>query len=59
MTERELVPGGKDMPVTEGNKMDYVEQVVKWRVDRGVAEQMQSIITGFLEVKWWGITHRK
>lgn len=44
------MPDGKDMVVTEENKMEYVEQMVRWRVDRGVAEQMQSIVRGFHEV---------
>lgn len=50
MTERELVPGGKEIEVTEENKHEYVEQMVRWRVERGVAEQMESIVKGFNEV---------
>lgn len=50
MTERELVPGGKEMEVTEENKHEYVEQMVRWRVERGVAEQTESIVNGFNEV---------
>lgn len=50
VTERELIPGGKDIEVTEENKNEYVEQMVRWRVERGVAEQMESIVKGFNEV---------
>ena len=50
MTERELIPGGKEIEVTEENKHEYVEQMVRWRVERGVAEQMESIVKGFNEV---------
>jgi len=50
VTERELIPGGKDIAVTEENKGDYVKEMVKWRVERGVSEQMESIVRGFNEV---------
>ena len=59
MTERELIPGGKEIEVTESNKHEYVEQMVRWRVERGVAEQMESIVNGFNEVlerKIWNIS---
>merc|ERR1712013_547747 len=29
--QKELLPGGADMDVTEENKMDYIERVIKWR----------------------------
>ena len=50
MTERELIPGGKEIEVTEQNKQEYVDQMVRWRVERGVAEQTESIVKGFNEV---------
>ena len=50
VTERELVPDGKNIEVTERNKHEYVEQMVRWRVERGVAEQTESIVNGFNEV---------
>ncbi|XP_031568245.1 E3 ubiquitin-protein ligase HECW2-like [Actinia tenebrosa] len=50
VTERELIPGGVDIAVTEANKTEYVNEMVKWRVERGVSEQMQSIVRGFNEV---------
>ena len=50
MTERELKPNGKSIPVTEKNKKEYIERMVKWRLERGVTEQTESIIRGFHEV---------
>ncbi|XP_063378393.1 E3 ubiquitin-protein ligase HECW2 isoform X1 [Cydia fagiglandana] len=48
--ERELKPGGRDVPVTERNKKEYLERVVRWRVERGVAEQTEWLVRGFHEV---------
>ncbi|XP_045168774.2 E3 ubiquitin-protein ligase HECW2-like isoform X2 [Mercenaria mercenaria] len=50
VTERELKQNGKNIPVTEKNKKEYIERMVKWRLERGVTEQMESIIKGFHEV---------
>ncbi|WAQ94078.1 HECW2-like protein [Mya arenaria] len=50
VTERELKANGKNIPVTEKNKKEYMEKMVKWRLERGVTEQMESIIKGFHEV---------
>ena len=49
MTERELKPNGRNIAVTEKNKKDYIERMVKWRVERGVAEQTASLVRGFHE----------
>ncbi|XP_065221195.1 E3 ubiquitin-protein ligase HECW2 isoform X4 [Planococcus citri] len=48
--ERELKPGGKSIPVTEKNKKEYIEKIVQWRLDRGVAEQTECLVKGFYEV---------
>ncbi|GFR91760.1 E3 ubiquitin-protein ligase HECW2, partial [Elysia marginata] len=50
VTERELKPNGKNISVTERNKKDYIEKMVKWRLERGVTEQTDSLIRGFHEV---------
>ena len=42
--------GGKEIEVNERNKQEYVEHMVRWRVDRGVSEQMESIVNGFSQV---------
>eukprot|EP00093_Oithona_nana_P004465 04465.XXX_3969_2324_1 [CDS] Oithona nana genome sequencing. len=48
--EKELKTGGKNILVTEKNKKDYLEKVVKWRIERGVASQTEALIRGFYEV---------
>lgn len=50
VAERELKPGGRNINVTEKNKKEYLERVVKWRLERGVAEQTESLVRGFYEV---------
>lgn len=51
VNERELLPGGRDIRVTEDNKLGYVELMSNWRIDRGVSEQRKSILKGFYEVR--------
>lgn len=29
---------------------EYIERIVKWRLERGVAEQTESLVRGFYEV---------
>ncbi|XP_051982606.1 E3 ubiquitin-protein ligase HECW2 isoform X5 [Xyrauchen texanus] len=50
ITERELKPGGANIPVSEKNKKEYIERMVKWRIERGVVQQTESLIRGFYEV---------
>lgn len=50
VTERELKPGGKNLAVTEKNKKEYLERILRWRLERGVAEQTESLVRGFYEV---------
>ena len=50
ITERELKANGKNVAVTEKNKKEYIEKMVKWRVERGVVEQTESLVRGFYEV---------
>ncbi|XP_006824928.1 E3 ubiquitin-protein ligase HECW2-like [Saccoglossus kowalevskii] len=50
LTERELKHNGKNIPVTEKNKKEYIERMVKWRIERGVCEQTDSLVRGFYEV---------
>ena len=50
MTERELKPNGKNIAVTEKNKKEYTERMVKWRVERGVTEQTDNLMRGFHDV---------
>ena len=50
VVERELKANGRNVAVTEKNKKDYIERMIRWRLDRGVAEQAQSLVRGFHEV---------
>ncbi|KGL72283.1 E3 ubiquitin-protein ligase HECW2, partial [Tinamus guttatus] len=50
ITERELKPGGANIAVTEKNKKEYIERMVKWRIERGVVQQTESLVRGFYEV---------
>lgn len=50
VTERELKSGGANTPVTEKNKKEYIERMVKWRVERGVVQQTEALVRGFYEV---------
>ncbi|KAJ1200105.1 hypothetical protein NDU88_003932 [Pleurodeles waltl] len=50
VTERELKSGGSNIQVTEKNKKEYIEKMVKWRVERGVVQQTEALVRGFYEV---------
>lgn len=36
--------------MTEKNKKEYIERMVKWRVERGVVQQTEALVRGFYEV---------
>jgi len=46
----ELKRGGKNIAVTEKNKKEYIDRMVKWRLERGTKQQTNSLIRGFNEV---------
>lgn len=46
----ELKTGGKDLPVTEENKHEYVRLFVNYRFKRGIEYQFQTLLKGFHEV---------
>ncbi|KAG1652376.1 E3 ubiquitin-protein ligase HECW2 [Nymphon striatum] len=50
IVERDLKPSGRNINVTEKNKKEYIERMVKWRLERGVAEQTEALVRGFYEV---------
>ncbi|KAF7494146.1 E3 ubiquitin-protein ligase HECW2 [Sarcoptes scabiei] len=54
IVEKELKPSGRNISVTERNKKEYIEKMVRWRVERGVSEQSLALLKGFNEV----IEHR-
>ena len=50
LTMHELKSGGMDIPVTDENKHEYISLMIQWRLDQGVAKQMDSLKKGFNEV---------
>lgn len=50
MIERDLKENGRNIQVTEKNKLDYLQRLVKWRVERGVQQQTEALVKGFNEV---------
>jgi len=46
----DLKPGGRDIDVTDLNKKEYVDLMVKWRIQKRIDEQFQAFITGFHEL---------
>lgn len=48
--ERDLKENGRNIPVTEKNKMEYLNRLIKWRVERGVQAQTEALVKGFYEV---------
>ena len=50
ITERELVPRGKSLPVTEQNKEKFVGLMLRWRVERGVQQQSEALLRGLQAV---------
>lgn len=50
LIERDLKENGRNIPVTEKNKMEYIHRLIKWRVERGVQQQTEALVRGFYEV---------
>lgn len=46
----ELKPNGKDIPVTEENKKEYVRLYVNYRFRRGIEQQFHALQKGFHEL---------
>jgi len=46
----ELIEGGKDIPVTEENKTDFVNKMMQWRLVDRVAVQADALVAGFHSV---------
>lgn len=47
---KELVPNGANIPLTEDNKMEYIQMVIRWRFVSRVEDQMDSFMKGFHDV---------
>ena len=48
--ETELIPGGKDTPVTDKNKELYVEKLVEWECGGAIKRQMNAVRQGFFDL---------
>ncbi|RHZ57637.1 hypothetical protein CDV55_100587 [Aspergillus turcosus] len=46
----DLKPGGRDIPVTNENKAEYVELVTEWKIVKRVEEQFNAFMSGFNEL---------
>ncbi|KAF4345508.1 e3 ubiquitin ligase hula [Fusarium beomiforme] len=50
MTTEDLIPNGRNIDVTNENKKEYVDLMVKWRIEKRIAEQFQAFKEGFQEL---------
>lgn len=46
----ELKPGGRNIPVTEENKLEYIQLVINWRFNSRIKPQMDMFLMGFNDV---------
>jgi len=46
----DLKPGGRDLPVNDENKREYVELLVKHRLTNSIKEQVQAFVSGFTSI---------
>ncbi|KAL2115505.1 hypothetical protein VTJ04DRAFT_9760 [Mycothermus thermophilus] len=47
ITVEDLIPNGRNIEVTNENKKEYVDLMVKWRIEKRVAEQFAAFKEGF------------
>lgn len=50
MQEIDLVEDGRNVPVTEENKADFISKKAEWRMEKCVTQQMDAIQKGFTDV---------
>ncbi|KAI0146935.1 HECT-domain-containing protein [Xylariaceae sp. FL1272] len=50
MTVEDLIPNGRNIDVTNENKKEYVDLMVKWRIEKRIAEQFEAFKAGFQEL---------
>lgn len=46
ITERDLIPNGRNIKVSNENKLQYIDQVIKWRFVSSVEAQMRAFMKG-------------
>lgn len=50
INEIELKPGGKNIPVTEENKHEYIKLMNDWKISKRIQNQFNAFIEGFNEI---------
>lgn len=50
MTVEDLIPDGRNIEVTNENKKEYVDLMVKWRIEKRISEQFHAFKEGFQEL---------
>ncbi|KAK3995772.1 hypothetical protein QBC44DRAFT_13292 [Cladorrhinum sp. PSN332] len=50
MCVEDLKPNGRNIEVTNENKKEYVDLMVKWRIEKRIADQFQAFKEGFHEL---------
>jgi len=50
VTDCELIPGGRNIRVTEENKHEYVDRVVEHRLTTAIRPQINAFLEGFNEL---------
>jgi E3 ubiquitin-protein ligase NEDD4 len=50
IVEEDLIPNGRNIPVSNKNKTEYVDLLVKWRVVTRVEGQMQAFLSGLFDI---------
>jgi len=50
MVTRELKPGGGNIPVTEANKKEYIDLMVKYHTLERVKDQFGALRSGFMDL---------
>lgn len=48
--EDDLKPGGRNIDVTERNKKEYIDLLMKWRFTNRIRKQMDAFLLGFSEL---------
>ncbi|KAK9455898.1 hypothetical protein V1511DRAFT_487821 [Dipodascopsis uninucleata] len=46
----DLKPEGRNIPVTNENKREYIELITEWRISKRVEEQFKAFMSGFNEL---------
>ncbi|KAJ2891994.1 hypothetical protein MKZ38_010460 [Zalerion maritima] len=50
ITVEDLIPNGRNIDVTNENKKEYVDLMVRWRIEKRIAEQFKAFKEGFHEL---------